>query len=119
MQYGAEVSGYALPPSELSLFNILDLKKHIKSHIGDINDYSSLLLVMEREKPEIVFHLAAQPLVRRSYKIPSETFEVNVVGTSNIMEALISLPKKCTLVVITTDKVYENNKTFNNNIKKI
>ncbi|MEI9959244.1 MAG: GDP-mannose 4,6-dehydratase [Ferruginibacter sp.] len=63
---------------------------------------------LDNFQPDFVFHLAAQALVRRSYQIPSETFEVNAIGTANILEAVNKLPGKCTVVVITTDKVYEN-----------
>ena len=64
---------------------------------------------LSQSKPEIIFHLAAQPLVRLSYEIPSETFEVNVIGTANVLDGVRLLQKKCSVVLITTDKVYHNN----------
>ncbi len=76
--------------------------------IGDIRNKELLEKEIVDFKPDLIFHLAAQALVRKSYQIPSETFEVNAVGTANVLEAVIKLEKKCTVVVITTDKVYEN-----------
>ena len=81
---------------------------NMQSVIADIRDKKRLQKEIEDFQPDYIFHLAAQPLVRRSYEIPAETFDVNVTGTANVLEALINLKKKCTVVVITTDKVYEN-----------
>ena len=125
---GAEVHGYSLPPpTKPSLFNQLKLAKRIKSHaIGDVRDLASLIRTMRRVKPDFVFHLAAQPLVRLSYEKPVETFETNVIGTVNVLEAARSLmapdlmaelrsantelrSASLSVVCITTDKVYENN----------
>lgn len=106
---GANVKGYALAPDNLhGLINHFPKNKLNQSVIADIRDKERLSKEILKFEPDYIFHLAAQPLVRKSYKIPSETFEVNAVGTANLLEALISLPKKCTVVVITTDKVYEN-----------
>ncbi|MDI3321658.1 CDP-glucose 4,6-dehydratase [Pinibacter soli] len=107
---GAHVKGYALEPEyEGSLFAHLTEQNLIEQTIiADIRDKQKLNAEIESFQPDFVFHLAAQPLVRRSYKIPAETFEVNVVGTANVLEAVTALQKKCTVVVITTDKVYEN-----------
>ncbi len=106
---GAEVKGYALEPeSKNGLYSYLQFESHSHSVIADIRDKKTLTHELISFEPDYVFHLAAQPLVRRSYKIPSETFEVNVVGTSNLLEALQLLKKKCTVIVVTTDKVYEN-----------
>ena len=110
---GAEVHGLALPPpTKPSLFNQLKLARRIKSHtIGDIRDLATVRGVMRRVKPDFVFHLAAQPLVRLSYEKPVETFATNVMGTVHVLEALRSLKKKCSAVMITTDKCYENRET--------
>jgi CDP-glucose 4,6-dehydratase len=107
---GAHVKGYALAPEyEDSLYAHLTGHNLIEqSVIADIRDKQRLNAEIASFQPDFVFHLAAQPLVRRSYKIPAETFEVNVVGTANVLEAVTTLEKKCTVVVITTDKVYEN-----------
>ena len=110
---GAEVHGLALPPpTRPSLFSQLRLAKRIKSHtIGDIRDLATVKGVVRRVKPDFVFHLAAQPLVRLSYEKPVETFATNVMGTVHVLEALRSLKKKCSAVMITTDKCYENRET--------
>lgn len=107
---GAEVYGYALkPPTKPSLFTQLKLAKGIKSHvIGDVRDLKALTAVIRAAKPDFVFHLAAQPLVRESYRVPVETFETNVMGTVNVLEAVRRIGRKCRVVCITTDKVYEN-----------
>ena len=108
-QSGADVKGFALAPEdENGLFNIIKDKFSFKHVIGDIRDKASLEKEILNFQPDLIFHLAAQALVRKSYQIPSETFEVNVVGTANVLEAVNKLEKKCTVVVITTDKVYEN-----------
>lgn len=107
---GAVIKGYALEPEESKQFYDLFLSgKHIESIIGDIRDKEKLRNEILSFQPDLVFHLAAQPLVLRSYEIPAETFEVNVVGTANLLEAINHLEKKAAVVVITTDKVYENN----------
>lgn len=114
---GAEVHGYALePPTRPSLFNQLKLAKRIKSHtIGDVRDLQAVVRTMRRVKPDFVFHLAAQPLVRLSYERPAETFDTNVMGTVNVLEAArrvfdrTQFGRLVSVVCITTDKVYENN----------
>ena len=84
---GAIVTGFSLePPTKPSLFHIAKLDKKIKSVIGDIRDYDSLKKAFDEAQPEIVFHLAAQPIVRDSYKDPKYTYETNVIGTVNILE---------------------------------
>lgn len=107
---GAKVTGYALePPTNPSLFRLSKLAELITSTKGDIRDRENLKKCMVVAEPEIVFHLAAQPLVRDSYRVPVETYETNVMGTVNILEAV-----RCTqntvraFVNVTTDKVYEN-----------
>jgi CDP-glucose 4,6-dehydratase len=105
----AEIKGYALDAEYIDgLYNLLQPSINMQSVIADIRDKERLKKEIESFQPDYIFHLAAQPLVRRSYQIPAETFDVNVTGTANILEAVISLKKKCTVVVITTDKVYEN-----------
>lgn len=106
---GATVKGYALEPEySAGLFELLQPFQIGHSVIADIRDKKRLTQELLEFEPDYVFHLAAQPLVRRSYEIPAETFEVNVVGTANVLEAVNQLPGKCSVVVITTDKVYEN-----------
>jgi CDP-glucose 4,6-dehydratase len=106
---GAEIKGYSLPPeNELSLFTITKSNIAFENVYADIRNKEQLRKEIDAFKPDIIFHLAAQALVRRSYEIPSETFDINAVGTANILEALIHLDKKCSVILITTDKVYEN-----------
>ncbi|EJE7233289.1 CDP-glucose 4,6-dehydratase [Clostridium sporogenes] len=106
---GAHVIGYSLEaPTEPSLFKICKLDKKITSIIGDIRDDVKLNETFEKYKPDIVFHLAAQPLVRVSYKEPKETYETNVMGTVNILEAAKNTYSVKVVVIITTDKCYEN-----------
>lgn len=106
---GAEVCGYALTPEgKLNLYENLDLKNQIKSVIGDIGDLSSFEKNLQDFKPEIVFHLAAQSLVRRSYRQPVETYMTNVIGTVNVLDAIRRADFVKAVVVVTTDKVYEN-----------
>lgn len=105
----AQLKGYALTPEfENNLYNIIQPSIKINSVIADIRNKNQLQKEIESFQPDYIFHLAAQPLVRRSYQIPAETFDVNAVGTANVLEAVVHLKKKCTVVVITTDKVYEN-----------
>lgn len=108
-QLGAVVKGYALAPENAeSLFNILEPLQLGESIIADIRNKEKLLAEIVSFQPDYIFHLAAQPLVRRSYQIPAETFEVNAVGTANVLEAVNKLTNKCSVIIITTDKVYEN-----------
>lgn len=109
VRWGAEVVGVSLPPmAEPNLFAILDLEKKIKNYFVDIRNYSELKGVIEKERPEIVFHLAAQAIVRSSYDDPLETYSTNVLGTANILQALHEVDCAKSAVIITTDKVYEN-----------
>lgn len=106
---GADVCGYALAPEgKLSLYENLDLKNQIKSVIGDICDLSAFEKVLRDFEPEIVFHLAAQSLVRRSYREPVETYMTNVIGTINVLDAVRRANFVKAVVVVTTDKVYKN-----------
>ena len=107
--FGADVSGYALEPNtKPNLFSILGLDKRMSSHITDIRDFDKLRSVIEEEKPQVLLHLAAQPLVRASYTEPKYTFETNVMGTVNALEAVRQTNCVKSAVMITTDKVYEN-----------
>lgn len=110
-QAGAIVKGYALPPTYTGLFSLLDEKEILESVLADIRDKKKLEEEIYNFLPDFIFHLAAQPLVRRSYQVPAETFDVNVTGTANLLEAVRGLTVPCTVVVITTDKVYENKET--------
>jgi CDP-glucose 4,6-dehydratase len=107
---GAEVTGYALAPdTEPSIFNVISGESLCNSIIGDIRDRKKLNDAVLSCKPDFIIHLAAQPLVRRSYDIPSETFEVNAIGTANLLDSMRLLEAPCYGVFITTDKVYHNN----------
>lgn len=106
---GAQVTGYAMaPPTNPSLFNVADVAAGMESVVGDIRDLTHLQAVMNSASPEVVFHMAAQPLVRRSYQDPVETYSTNVMGTVNLLEAVRNCPNVRAVVNITTDKVYEN-----------
>jgi CDP-glucose 4,6-dehydratase len=107
---GAKIKGYALAPdTESSVFNELSGAEICESEINDIRNKEALIKSIKDFQPDFVFHLAAQPLVRLSYEIPSETFEVNAIGTANLLDAVRQLSNKCSVVLITTDKVYHNN----------
>lgn len=107
---GAEVTGYSLnPPTNPNLFSIADIEGHMNSVIGDIRDLAHLKQVFEEAQPEIVLHLAAQPIVRDSYKDPVYTYETNVMGTVNICECVRLNPCVKSFLNVTTDKVYKNN----------
>ncbi len=107
---GAEVTGYSLnPPTEPNLFSISGVEKNITSVIGDIRDMASLKAAFDKAQPEIVLHLAAQPIVRDSYKDPAYTYETNVMGTVNILECVRNSDCVKSFLNVTTDKVYKNN----------
>ena len=107
--FGAEVKGYALVPEyKNGLFDLLQPLQACETIIADVRNKATLQKEITAFQPDHIFHLAAQPLVRRSYKIPAETFEINAVGTANLLESVCFLPKKCSVIVITTDKVYQN-----------
>lgn len=106
---GAELTGYALtPPTDPSLFNLCGIEKQMHSVVGDIRDLKALNRVFEQVQPEIVIHMAAQPIVRDSYTDPVYTYETNVMGTVNICEAVRNTPSVRSFVNVTTDKVYLN-----------
>jgi CDP-glucose 4,6-dehydratase len=108
-ELGGDVIGYALePPTKPNLFESINLKEKITHVIGDIRDEDYLTSVFDKYQPEFVFHLAAQPLVRRSYKEPKLTYETNVMGTVNILEAVRKTKSVRVYVIITSDKCYEN-----------
>lgn len=107
---GAQVKGYALEPKTKSdLFCLIGGEQICDSVIADLRDKERLKDEILEFQPDFIFHLAAQPLVRLSYEIPSETFEVNTIGTANVLDAIRLIEKKCDTVLITTDKVYHNN----------
>lgn len=105
---GADVTGYSLnPPTSPSLFEIANIESDVKSVIGDIRDFDSLKKAFDEAQPEIVLHLAAQPIVRDSYKMPAYTYETNVMGTVNILECVRQSNCVKSFLNVTTDKVYE------------
>ena len=107
---GAAVTGYSLkPPTEPNLFDLSGLTDKMKSVIADIRDFERLQAVFAETQPEIVLHLAAQPIVRESYKDPRGTYEMNVMGTVNLMECVRRNPCVKSVLNVTTDKVYKNN----------
>lgn len=106
---GAGVAGYALAPdTEPNLFTLASVAEVIEDVRGDVRDFPRLLGAFEAFRPEVAFHLAAQPLVRRSYREPRETFETNVMGTVHFLEAVRQTPSVRAAVVVTSDKCYEN-----------
>ena len=110
LELGAQVTGLALPPDgEPNLFGQLGLAERLDHRIGDIRDADLLKQLVLETRPEVVLHLAAQPLVRLSYQEPAATWATNVMGTIHLLEALRTLDQPCTAVLITTDKVYLNN----------
>ena len=110
---GADLTGYALAPnSEKNLFEIAGLSSGMASNIGDIRELSRLKEVMISAQPEIVIHMAAQALVRESYLSPLETYEVNVLGTANVLEAVRNTSSVKAVINVTTDKCYENREWF-------
>ena len=109
LMLGAEVTGYALEsPTEPSLFELCGLKNRMNSVIGDIRDLEALYKVFSEVQPEIVIHMAAQPIVRESYKKPVDTYAINVMGTVNVLECVRQTPSVRSFVNVTTDKVYLN-----------
>ncbi len=109
LELGADVHGFALEPAtEPALFNQLGLATRLRHQIADLRDAAAVAKSIRAAQPDFVFHLAAQPLVRLSYEQPVDTYEINVMGTIHVMEALRGLKKPCAAVLITTDKCYEN-----------
>ena len=108
-EMGAEVTGFALPPkNNLNNFDLLDLKNKINHIIGDITDYNFLNKKIRENNPEIIFHLAAQAIVKVSYEDTLETLNTNIIGSANLLESVKNLKNIKTLIYITSDKCYEN-----------
>jgi len=108
-QLGAHVSGFALSPeSAPNLWSLLQLEDEVDSTIADINDQSALKACLEKNQPEVVFHFAAQSLVRRSYTSPVETFAANVLGVVSLLEVISQAPSVQAVIIATSDKCYEN-----------
>ena len=112
---GAKVHGYSLaPPTLLNFFELTQLKKNIlKSSIENILDLKILIKAIKESKPSVIIHMAAQPIVRESYKFPLETFKTNVIGTANILEAAKHVDTVKAIINVTTDKCYENQEQEN------
>jgi len=106
---GADVTGFALaPPSDPSLFEAARIAELIDHHEGDVRDLAAVRAVVEASRPEVIFHLAAQPLVRLSYREPVETYATNVMGTVHLLEAARRAPDVKAIVCVTSDKCYAN-----------
>lgn len=111
-QLGAEVTGIALPPDpQFSLYNQLQLAELVSSHFSDVRDSNELRDLVQKAAPEVVLHLAAQALVRPSYRDPVATFATNVMGSVHLLDAVRATPSVRTVVMVTTDKVYLNNES--------
>lgn len=109
LDLGAELTGYALaPPTQPALFDQLGLAERMDHHIGDISDRAAVQAALQAADPQIVLHMAAQPLVRDSYDDPIGTYQTNVMGTAHVLEACRQLSNLAAVVVVTTDKCYEN-----------
>lgn len=109
VKWGAHVSGIALEPAtKPNVFESIGLKQKIKNYFFDIRDFDTVKKVFLEEKPEVVFHLAAQAIVRKSYDDPLATFETNIIGTGNVLHAIKETSGIRSVVIVTTDKVYEN-----------
>jgi CDP-glucose 4,6-dehydratase len=106
---GARVYGFAKDiPTKPSLFETLGLSDKITNHIGDIRNYEGLDAIVRETRPDFIFHLAAQPIVSKSYQDPLETVSTNVIGTAHVLEAVRNYSQACTVVIITSDKCYDN-----------
>ena len=106
---GAKITGYALPPpTDPNLFTLSKISELVHSVVADIRDFDSLKKAIISAQPDIIFHMAAQSLVRESYKIPVETYSVNVMGTVNLFEAIRNTKGIKAVINVTTDKCYEN-----------
>lgn len=113
LSMGAEVCGFSLDPvvfqGQEALFNQIGLEHKLKHYVGDIRDRNLVMDVIKKESPDVIFHLAAQALVLDSYSHPVETYDVNVMGTIHVLDAMRGLDKTCCGIMVTTDKCYENN----------
>lgn len=109
---GAEVTGYALdPPTQPNLFEALDLGSRVRHVVADVRDRERLAAEVRAAQPSVIFHLAAQAIVRRAYAEPRETFETNIMGTVNVLEAARACPSVRAVVIVTSDKCYQNHET--------
>lgn len=112
LDLGADVTGYALePPTEPNLFDALGLGERMHHAVADVRDRGRLGSEVSKARPSVLFHLAAQPLVRRGYAEPHETFETNVMGTANLLEAVRACDTVSAVVIVTSDKCYQNLET--------
>ena len=108
-EYGAEVTGFSMnPPSKPNLFTILNLRKTITEIKGDIRKYSEINNTIKKSKPDIIFHLAAQPILLKSYDLPVDTFATNVMGTVNLLDSAYRQGTASSILNVTTDKCYQN-----------
>lgn len=106
---GAETMGYALPPpTEPDMFGLCGVAGHLEHVVADVRDRARLCAEVQRFQPDVVFHLAAQPIVQLSYHEPMETLETNIIGTANLLQAVRHLKQACAVVIVTSDKCYEN-----------
>jgi CDP-glucose 4,6-dehydratase len=109
LRLGADVTGFSLPPdADSALFTQLELASRLRHQIGDVRETGAVTESIRAARPDFVFHLAAQALVRYSYDHPLETYATNVMGTAHVLQALRSLQYNCAAVIVTTDKCYEN-----------
>lgn len=109
LNFGAKVIGISLPPeTSPSLFKVLKIESNVKNYFADIRSYEEIKKIFKNEKPEIVFHLAAQAIVRDSYSDPLKTHTTNAIGTANVLQAIKETNIVKSAIIITTDKVYEN-----------
>jgi CDP-glucose 4,6-dehydratase len=110
-ELGIRPLGLSLPPTKNSLYTKISNSHFLREYFEDIRDQKQISRIIEKEKPSIIFHLAAQPLVMHSYLNPRETFEINVMGTVNLLDSFVRVEAAKLFVGVTTDKVYENNET--------
>ena len=111
---GAEIVGLSLELNKKNIYDRSKIKNLTKSLRGDIRNYSTVEKVIKKYKPEIIFHLAAQAIVLDSYERPLETYETNVIGSMNILEAARQCLTKCSIIMVTSDKCYKNEKEKKN-----
>lgn len=112
MKSNAKLYGFSTMSDDYKLYKILNVRSLLQDYdIGNVSDFYDIYNVIHYVQPDIIFHLAAQPLVRDSYECPLDTFNINAGGTANLLEAVRQLNKKCAVICITTDKVYENNES--------
>jgi CDP-glucose 4,6-dehydratase len=113
LELGAEVTGFSLPSTgEEVLFDQLGLHEKLTDVRSDIRDESTVAQTLATARPQVIFHLAAQPIVRRSYRQPIETFAVNVMGTAHLLEACRAFPEPCVVICVTSDKCYQNRESL-------